>query len=207
MSANNSSTSSTAIALDGAQVPLAELLWPAGSVGAAVLRGLVLVAMGTALLTLSAKVNVPMYPVPMTMQTLVVLLLPVLYGWRLGTATIIAYLAEGAFGLPVFATGAGLAYMAGPTGGFLAGFVVATVIVGLMVARFDRSLTRLFAMMILGHIVILSMGFVWLAFGLSLGEVKAWMLGVHPFLAGSVVKSALGAALVLAVHRSVKTSA
>lgn len=202
----NSQRSSTAVAVQP-QRPLAELLWPTSSTGAAFLRALVLMAFGTALLTLSAKINVPMYPVPMTMQTLVVLLLPVLYGWRLGTATIVAYLLEGAFGLPVFATGAGLAYMAGPTGGFLAGFVVSAAIVGLLAERgLDRSMVGIFALMIVGHAVILAMGFLWLAFGLGLGEVRAWAAGVLPFLVGSLVKSALGVAVVLAAQRSVKTS-
>ena len=84
--------------------PVAALLWPHRADGSsAVLRSVVLIALGTALLTLSAKVNLPLPYVPMTLQTLVVLVIGAAYGWRLGSATVIAYLAEGAMGLPVFA--------------------------------------------------------------------------------------------------------
>ena len=88
--------------------PLAAVLWPERADGfSSVLRAIILIALGTALLTLSAKVNLPLPYVPMTLQTLVVLMIGAAYGWRLGCATVIAYLAEGAFGLPVFAGPAG----------------------------------------------------------------------------------------------------
>ncbi len=108
---------------------LVSAVWPAradlGGRGlASGLRMALLAIVGTALLTASAKLNVPFYPVPMTMQTLVVLMLGAAYGWRLATATVVLYLVEGALGLPVFAgtpaLGIGLPYMMGPTGGFLA---------------------------------------------------------------------------------------
>lgn len=177
---------------------LAAALWPSPAEGAAgALRAIILVAVGTALLTLSAKVNVPLPYVPMTMQTLVVLLIGAAYGPKLGVATIAAYLIEGAAGLPVFAGPVGgLAYMAGPTGGFLAGFVPAAFAMGWLSERgWDGSAVRLFAAMMLGHAVILALGWAWLAFGLHLGMGKAWLVGVLPFIAGSVVKSALGAVL------------
>ncbi|MBT5226290.1 MAG: biotin transporter BioY, partial [Proteobacteria bacterium] len=85
----------------------------------------VLVVAGTLLLAVSAKVQVPFWPVPMTMQTFVVLLLGVAYGPRLGVVTGALYLVEGALGLPVFAKGAGIVYLIGPTGGYLFGFVMA----------------------------------------------------------------------------------
>ena len=162
------------------------------------LRSLILIALGTALLTLSAKVNLPLPFVPMTLQTLVVLVIGAVYGWRLGCATIIAYLAEGAIGLPVFAGPVGgLAPLMGPTAGYLAGFVAAAFITGWLSERgWDRSVPLLFVAMALGHIVILAAGFGWLAFGMKLGVEKAWLVGVVPFLAGSLVKNALGAALV-----------
>src|ERR1043165_7700053 len=88
--------------------PLAALLWPHRADGSSgLLRSVILVALGTGLLTLSAKVNLPLPYVPMTLQTLVVLVIGAAYGWRLGAATILAYLAEGALGLPVFAGPAG----------------------------------------------------------------------------------------------------
>ncbi len=84
--------------------PLAAVVWPYPAAGSSLaLRSLILIALGTALLTLSAKINLPLPYVPMTLQTLVVLVIGAVYGWRLGCATVIAYLAEGAIGLPVFA--------------------------------------------------------------------------------------------------------
>ena len=89
---------------------------------------IVLAIAGSALLAVSAKAQIPFWPVPMTMQTFVVLVIGMAYGARLGVATLGLYLAEGAIGLPVFATGSGLGYLIGPTGGYLAGFVLAAVV-------------------------------------------------------------------------------
>ena len=160
-----------------------------------------LAMLGTALLTLSAKVNVPFYPVPMTMQTLVVLLVGAFFGPRLGAATIALYLLEGAAGLPVFAgtpeKGLGLAYMTGPTGGFLAGFVAAAFFAGLCAARgWDRTLPRLAAAMTIGHVIIFAFGFAWLA-GL-IGAKAAWLGGVAPFFWATVLKTGLAVAIVAA---------
>jgi biotin transport system substrate-specific component len=162
----------------------------------------ILVALGTALLALSAKINLPLPYVPMTLQTLVVLMIGAAYGWRLGSATVIAYLAEGAVGLPVFAGPVGgLAPLVGPTAGYLAGFVAAAFITGWLSERgWDRSVPRLFVAMGLGHIVILAAGFAWLAFGMKLGVEKAWLVGIVPFVAASVIKNALGAAFVPAIR-------
>jgi len=184
--------------------PLAGVLWPSQTGDfSSVLRAVILIVAGTALLALSAKVMVPLPYVPMTMQTLVVLLIGAAYGWRLGTATVLAYLAEGALGLPVFAGPVGgLAYMAGPTGGYLVGFVVGAWMNGWLCERGgDASVARLFAVMIAGHIVMIAFGFAWLAFGVKLGVEKAWLVGVVPFIAGSIVKSALGAVLLPATRR------
>ncbi len=181
--------------------PLATPFLRSGAVGIG--RAALLVIAGTALLALSAKVNVPLPFVPMTLQTLVVLLIGAAYGWRLGVATILAYLVEGALGLPVFAGPVGgLVPLLGPTAGYLAGFVVAALMVGLLAERgWDRSVPRLFAAMMLGHAAILALGFLWLAYGVKLGVTKAAMVGVVPFLAGSLVKSALGAVLLPAARK------
>jgi biotin transport system substrate-specific component len=167
------------------------------------LRTVVLIVLGTALLTLSAKVNLPLPYVPMTLQTLVVLVIGAAYGWRLGSATLVAYLAEGAIGLPVFAGPVGgLAPLLGPTAGYLFGFVAAAFVTGWLSERgWDRSVPRLFVAMGFGHILILAAGFGWLAFGAKLGVEKAWLVGVAPFIAGSLIKNALGAALVPAIRR------
>ncbi|MBR0901476.1 biotin transporter BioY [Bradyrhizobium liaoningense] len=176
---------------------------PGETVGA--LRAIVLIVLGTALMALSAKVNVPLPYVPMTLQTLVVLMIGAAYGWRLGSATMIAYLAEGALGLPVFAGPVGgIAPLLGPTAGYLFGFVAAAFVTGWLAERgWDRSVVLLFAAMAVGHIVILAAGFGWLTFGVGLGAAKAWQIGIAPFIAGSLVKNALGAALMPAARRIV----
>ena len=184
--------------------PLAAALWPDRAEGASgVIRIVALIALGTALLTLSAKVNLPLPYVPMTLQTLVVLMIGAAYGWRIGGATVVAYLAEGAIGWPVFAGPVGgFAPLLGPTAGYLFGFVAAAVITGWLSERgWDRSVPLLFVAMGLGHVVILAAGFAWLAFGMKFGVEKAWLVGIAPFVAASVIKNALGAALVPAIRR------
>src|SRR5271157_3315935 len=160
---------------------------------------------GALALALSAKVQVPFYPVPMTLQTLVVLTLGAAYGARLGAATVALYLAEGLPGLPVFAGAvAGPAYMAGPTGGYLVGFLAAAALIGVLAERgWDRSWPRLLAAMALGHAVIFAFGFSWLA--VLVGPGKAFALGVAPFAAATVVKTLLACALVSAQASSVLT--
>ncbi len=184
--------------------PLAAVVWPdrADRVSG-VLRSMLLIALGTALLTLSAKVNLPLPYVPMTLQTLVVLVIGAAYGWRLGSVTVMAYLAEGALGLPVFAGPVGgLAPLLGPTAGYLIGFVAAAFTTGWLSERgWDRTVPLLFVAMGLGHVLILGCGFAWLALGIKLGFAKAWLVGIAPFLAASVIKNALGAVLVPALRR------
>ncbi|SNT03581.1 biotin transport system substrate-specific component [Tardiphaga sp. OK246] len=180
-------------------VSIASVWWPSRGEGlASARRAIVLAAFGVALLAVSAKINLPLPYVPMTLQTLVVLMIGAVYGWRLGTLTIIAYLAVGALGLPVFAGPVGgLKPLTGATAGFLSGFVVAAFVTGWFSERgWDRSMVRLFVVMAIGHIVIMAMGFAWLAYGMKLGAEKAWLVGVMPFLAGALVKNTLGAILV-----------
>jgi biotin transport system substrate-specific component len=174
-------------------------LWPADRAGA--VRSAILVLLATGLLTVSAKVQVPFWPVPMTMQSMVVLMIGAAMGWRLGSAAVVAYLLEGALGLPVFAgtpeRGIGLAYMVGPTGGFLVGFLAAAVVTGCLAEQgFGRTLPRLVVSMALGHVVIFAFGLPWLA--LHVGATQAWVLGAAPFLAGTLVKTVLAAALIQA---------
>jgi biotin transport system substrate-specific component len=183
---------------------LVAVLWPERADGfSGVLRAIILIALGTSLLTLSAKVNLPLPYVPMTLQTLVVLMIGAAYGWRLGGATVMAYLAEGAVGWPVFAGPiGGLAPLVGPTAGYLFGFVAAAIVTGWLSERgWDRSVPLLFVAMGLGHLIILAAGFAWLAFGMKLGVEKAWLVGIAPFVAASLIKNALGAALVPAIRR------
>lgn len=185
-------------------VALATVLWPQRAEQFPNwLRVAVLIVFGTALLTVSAKANLPLPLVPMSLQTLMVLLIGAVYGARLGAVTVLAYVAEGAVGLPVFAApAAGPAVLFGPSGGYLAGFIAAAFIVGWFAERgWDRSILRLFGLMAVGHFVILALGFAWLAYGLARGAEQAWLVGVVPFLAGSLVKTALAACLSPALRR------
>jgi biotin transport system substrate-specific component len=173
---------------------LLDTLSPRFSGAALVSRNAALALAGTLLLTVSAKLQIPFWPVPMTLQTLVVLVLGTAFGWRLGAATMALYLAEGAIGLPVFAgtpeRGIGLAYMAGPTGGYLAGFVAAAALCGWLAARgWDRSPWRTAVAMTAGHLLILFLGWAWLA--VLLGPQKAYAAGVAPFYAATAAKTLL----------------
>ena len=135
------------------QTTLAHEIWPA-SQSSRMAQALMVIA-GTALLALSAKIQVPFWPVPMTMQTFVVLLLGITYGPRLGFATGFLYLLEGALGLPVFAKGGGIAYLMGPTGGYLIGFVAAMTLMGFLANRgWDRKAYSVVGAMMIGEMVI-----------------------------------------------------
>jgi biotin transport system substrate-specific component len=137
------------------------------------LTNLATVIVGTLLLTLAAKTNVPTWPVPVTLQGFAVAVLAAAFGWRIGVATVVAYLLEGAAGLPVFATGGGLAYLIGPTGGFLIGFVAMAYVIGRAadLGASGRVLMLTLAMLI-GDALLLVLGFAWL---LALGGNAAWL--------------------------------
>ena len=159
-------------------------------------RGLALALGGSLLLAVSAKVQVPFYPVPLTLQTLVVLLLGAALGARLAAASVALYLIEGLAGLPVFAGAvAGPLYMAGPTGGYLIGFLAASALIGFAADRkWDRSWIRLLVSLSVGHAVVFVFGFAWLAH--FIGAEKAFAAGVAPFALATVVKTLLAVALV-----------
>jgi biotin transport system substrate-specific component len=187
---------------DNRRPTLAATLWPQQA-ASRIARFAALAIGGALALAVSAKAQVPFYPVPMTLQTLVVLAIGAAFGARLAAATVALYLAEGLMGLQVFAgAGAGPAYMAGPTGGYLVGFLVAAGLVGWLAERgWDRSLGWLLAAMVLGHLVIFAFGFAWL--DVLIGPEKAWIGGVVPFFAATIVKTLLAWALVAAAWRGV----
>ncbi|MCR4268276.1 biotin transporter BioY [Nitratireductor sp. ZSWI3] len=152
----------------------------------------------TLLLTLSAKTKVVLGPVDLSLQTLAILLIAATFGMRLGIATLLLYLAEGAMGLPVFQStpekGIGLAYMVGPTGGFLIGFVAMAAIAGWAADRgWDRNPVKLAGAMLVAEAALMALGFAWLA-GL-IGADKAWQFGVAPFILPDLIKVALAACL------------
>ncbi|RWI10192.1 biotin transporter BioY [Mesorhizobium sp.] len=189
-----------------ATTPLVSLALP--EKGAARLATQLLLAIvGTLVLTLSAKTRVLLGPVDISMQTLAVFLIAAAFGMRLGVATLLLYMAEGAMGLPVFQgtpeKGIGIAYMLGSTGGYLAGFVVMAAIVGWAADRgWDRHPIKLFNAMLVAEIVMMAMGFAWLA--LLIGPEKSWQFGVLPFIVGDLIKAGLAASLVPAVWSLLK---
>ena len=175
---------------------LIDAIWPRRDSGVVnIVRLGVLAIAGSVLMAVSAKIQVPMWPVPMTMQTFAVLVIAMSFGFRLGAATLLLYLAEGAVGLPVFASGTGLAYLAGPTGGYLVGFLVAAALVGWLAEKgWDRTVVLTLIAMTLGTAVIFGLGVTWLA--IFLGDAgKAIAGGLTPFLVGAAVKIVLAAAV------------
>ena len=176
---------------------LIDTLWPAAAMKP--LRLAVLTIAGAALLTIAAKIQVPFYPVPMTMTTFAVLVIGMAYGWRLGAATVILYLAQGAAGLPVFAgtpeKGIGLAYLAGPTGGYLLGYAVAAAACGWLAERgWDRNVILTAIAMLVGNVLLYVPGLLWL--GVLFGwdkPILEW--GLTPFVLGDLTKLALAAAV------------
>ncbi|MFT5630722.1 MAG: biotin transport system substrate-specific component [Gammaproteobacteria bacterium] len=160
----------------------------------------VLVLVGIAALAIFAKIKVPMYPVPITMGTFAVLTIGAAYGPRLGLATIIGYMLVGALGFDVFAGSSaekfGLTYMMGGTGGYLVGYVLATLALGMAArAGWDRSVGKMALAMLIGNALIYIPGLIWL------GQLYGWdqpilAWGLTPFLIGDALKLALAAVLV-----------
>ncbi|PWR22062.1 biotin transporter BioY [Zavarzinia compransoris] len=166
--------------------------------GSLIRKALIVVA-GSLALWASAKVQVPFLPVPITMQTLVVLGFAMAAGRNLALATVGLYLLEGALGLPVFAgtpeKGIGLAYMMGPTGGYLLGMVLAAGILGSLGERgWDRRALTTAAAMVLGNLAIYACGLAWLGTYLGYGEALV-QAGLLPFVPGDLFKIALAAVM------------
>ena len=154
-----------------------------------IIKKIFIVLMGTVLLAISSKIKVPFYPVPMTMQTLVVLLIGIGFGWKLGVATISLYLFEGIIGLPVFSgtpeKGVGIIYFTGPTMGYLVGFSFAVFFAGKL--NFNNNLIYNFFKLVFATSFIYILGILWL--GTIIGWDKpVFQLGVQPFLLAEIFK-------------------
>ena len=152
-------------------------------------KNLFLAIVGTILLAISAKIKIPFWPVPMTMQTFVVLLLGIIYGWKLGLFTVSLYLIEGIAGLPVFAgtpeKGVGLVYFTGPTMGYLLGFLAAVFLTGFF--TFNNNFFKNFIKLTFSVSFIYILGLLWL------GSIIGWdkpvfELGAQPFLLAELFK-------------------
>ena len=154
----------------------------------------VLVVLFSAFVALTAQVEIPLWPVPLTLQTLGVLFTGAVLGSRRGALALLLYLTEGALGLPVFAGGAsGVGYMLGPTGGYLVGFVVAAGVVGRLAQRgWDRRLVWAAVAMVIGNVIIYVCGVAWLA--VFLGDLwGALVNGMLLFVVGDLIKIAVAA--------------
>ena len=186
------------------EVLLNSLITPSAATSA--LTRAMLVVFGSLLLAASAQFKIPLYPVPITGQTLVVLLIGMTYGPRLGGITMAAYLFQGVLGLPVFAGGAaGLAILMGPTGGYLFGFLLAGVAMGYLAERgMGRSAVSTIAAMIIGNLVIYVCGALWLSNFIGFGEAIA--AGVLPFLYGDALKLVIAAVLMPLAWRAIKST-
>lgn len=183
---------------------LAEVVGPSEGLGLRA-KQVALVVAGIAVLTVAANIRVPMWPVPVTMQTFAVLTLGAAYGARLGLATLLGYLALGALGVTVFTgEGAGLAYMAGPTGGYLVGFAVAAGLVGWLAERgWSRSVGGMVAALLIGNAVIYAFGMPWMAYLFLAEKGAAWVMqwGMTNFLLGDALKLVLAALLLPAAWK------
>ena len=155
-------------------------------------KGFFLAIVGTILLAISAKVKIPFWPVPMTMQTFVVLLIGIIYGWKLGLFTVSLYLLEGISGLPVFAgtpeKGIGLVYFTGPTMGYLMGFLVAVLFTGLF--NFNDNIFKNFFKLLFSVSFIYIFGLIWLGYIIG-WDKPIYKFGAQPFLLAELFKISL----------------
>ena len=164
------------------------------------LKNIALVLFGTLLLTLSSKVQVPFWPVPMTMQTFIVFIIGMAYGWRLAFFTLVAYLLEGALGLPVFAKGGGLLYLTGPTARYLYGMTIAAGVLGYFSEKgYNKTYIKSFLALMIGTIIIFAMGIGYL--GSVIGYDKALAGGLYPFIPSEFFKIGLAVILIPSITR------
>lgn len=162
-------------------------------------QNILLVLAGTVALAIASQIAVPMFPVPITMQTFAVTMIGALYGWRLGTLTVLAWLGEAMIGLPVLAEfKAGIGPFMGPTAGYLAAFPLMAALVGFVTERGvdGHRWAAGFALHLAANVLCLAIGWMWLS--TVIGAEKALWAGVVPFLVGAGLKSALAAALLKA---------
>ena len=151
---------------------------------------------GSALITLCTQISLPLFPVPITLQTFAVFLIGLTYGWRLGGITVALYLLEGALGLPVFSGGkGGMIVFMGPTAGYLVGFLLAATACGWFAERgFDRSYFKLLVALLLGNVLLYVPGLLWL--GTLIGWDKPVLeYGLYPFISGDLLKIAMAVLL------------
>ena len=152
---------------------------------------------GSFLLAISSKVQIPLTPVPVTLQTLVLLVMSMFLCWRGAVGATSLYLFQGAIGLPVFAHGGGFIILFGPTGGYLFGFLIASLVVGYLAEKgWDKSVVLTFTSMTIGTLIIYLFGVIWLSYLKDLNT--ALVFGLLPFITPDILKICLGTCLVSA---------
>ena len=167
------------------------------------IKNIILVFFGSLLLAISAKVQVPFWPVPMTMQTFAVFLIGVTYGLRLSFLTLLAYIFEGLIGLPVFATGSGVAYLVGPTAGYIYGMLFAATLIGFLSERgYSKSYLMCLISLLIGSFVIFAFGVGFLS--LIIGYKKAIIFGLLPFIPSELFKITLAVLIIPSVIKYIK---
>jgi len=160
---------------------------------------------GTVLLAVAARVNIPLIPVPASFATMAVAVLAAAFGWRIGVATVLAYIVQGLMGLPVFSAGGGIGYLASPTFGFIVGFLPMAALIGFAAdSGLSRKLLPLIGVMLLGDIICLAFGYAWL---LAMASGASWIdpnnvmgsafaVAVQPFLLWDALKMVFAAVTV-----------
>ena len=155
-------------------------------------RSILIVLLGTLVLTLSAKIQTPLSPVPATMQTFAVLFIGMAFGYKLATATVIIYLIEGAIGIPVFAKGGGLIYFQGPTSGYLLGFLFGAFVSGYLRISSDPLITFLKLSFAVSFIYLLGLIWLWVNFnfysGKNISIANVFQIGAKPFIIVEIYK-------------------
>ena len=178
---------------------LVNLVFPTQGI-ATYYKNIGIVFFGTLLLAISSKIQVPFWPVPMTMQTFIVCIIGMTCGWKLSLFTLIAYLVEGAIGLPVFAKGGGLLYLTGPTAGYLYGMVIAATVMGLLAEKgYSQTYLKCFISLLIGTIIIFISGVYYL--GSIIGYDKALSAGLFPFIPSEFFKIALALFIIPSISK------
>ena len=163
-------------------------------------NNIALAVIGTLFLVISSKIQVPFWPVPMTMQTFIVFIIGMAYGWKLAFSTLIVYLVEGAVGLPVFAKGGGLLYLMGPTAGYLYGMTIAAGVLGYFAELgYNKSYIKCFVALMIGTIIIFLLGVGYL--GSVIGYDKALAGGLYPFIPSEFFKIGLAVILIPSITK------
>ena len=164
---------------------------------------ILLVLFGTILLAISAKIQLPFWPVPMTMQTFVIFLIGMTYSVRLSFITVSMYLFEGALGLPVFASGGGIAYLVGPTSGYLYGMLISSVVISYLAnLGFSKTYFKTSISLLIGSFIIFLFGILYL--GSIIGYEKAIIAGLLPFIPSEIFKIALAVSLIPTIQKIIK---